>query len=298
MVAITDSDVGSGADGIVNLVPNPGFETDTSTWTTNSTFWTNSGATLTRITSDFDSGVACAKVVTDAISNQEGLVCSSLPTLLANTSYTFSARVKWISGRPVRFGFRDGTNASNNQTGYSSPTQWTTFTFTYTTGSSPVTGSSLAVATDTTAAVSEFHVDTVFVYLTSEIEKVNIRDGVPETSSGADAGEKISLADTDVGVGIESSSISTSLSSADTGQGLESSALNIISSDIGTGIDTSSVPSATLSDSDSVVGTDTAIVNHTDSDSASGSETFTNIRTVVFITVSPLSSSDQWAYWS
>lgn len=145
-----------------NLITNPDFEIDTSNWTTASSFWTTSGATLTRITTDFFSGSACANVTTTAASAHQGMTFL-VTGLGAHTRYTVSAMIKWISGRPVSLNIEDTTNSVGASTSSLSPTGWQMFNVDLVTGASGSANAIVSIMTDGTTGVSNFHVDSVFL---------------------------------------------------------------------------------------------------------------------------------------
>lgn len=151
----------SGWTGVTPFA-NPDFEVNTTGWGTGVTFFNTTGATLTRITSDFDTGVAAAQVVTTAASAAQGVNASiSVP---ANTTAKITARVKRVSGRPVLLRLRDTTNSVSGTTATSvnaaGGTDYETLTSTITTG--PLAATVVVnVSDDTTAGVSTFILDTL-----------------------------------------------------------------------------------------------------------------------------------------
>jgi hypothetical protein len=149
-----------------NLVGNPSFDTDNSLWLTTASTFNNTGATITRITTECSplegSVQACAEVVCDGVSNQQG-VHQSVTGLAALTTYYFTAYVKNVSGRPVKLRVKDATN---NVSGTDSSTTtagsgWVRLTATCTTGASGSVSMTTAIVTDTGTAAGVFRVDEI-----------------------------------------------------------------------------------------------------------------------------------------
>lgn len=96
--------VASGTDSTkrVNLVTNPSFESNT-------TGWTSTGATISRVTTDFYIGTASLSTVCPANGNWAG---TSAPiTVAPNTVYTSSIYVKGEAGKTFQLQFDDYTSA-------------------------------------------------------------------------------------------------------------------------------------------------------------------------------------------
>lgn len=154
------------SDG-ANLVANPSFETNTTGWDANASGYTNSGATLTRITTDSTDGSACMQVVTTAASNQQGAnVRGTLLALSPSTQYVVKAWVRWKSGRPVRMRVRDwnvGGTAIQVSSSFTEVDEWVELICSFTSGpnASAHANNLLSVVTDTTAGETEFYVDNV-----------------------------------------------------------------------------------------------------------------------------------------
>jgi hypothetical protein len=83
---------------VMDPLSNPGFETNTTGWVTNvPAFWLNAGATLTRDTGTFRSGVASGKVVTASGTAFTGTSFSYTPTNGFVAGQTYSVDV-WLKG--------------------------------------------------------------------------------------------------------------------------------------------------------------------------------------------------------
>lgn len=145
----------------LNLLPNPGFETNTSSWSgAAATFWTGASATgsLTRDTTVFHSGVASGKMLSDGLAALQGVSHSGALTGLGLTTYTFSAWVKATEGEKMRIAIRDTTNQINSVTGFTCTGDWDLVSVTITTGT--LAPSLLLAITLTGAArVATFWVD-------------------------------------------------------------------------------------------------------------------------------------------
>lgn len=147
--------------GLDTPITNPDFEASAAGWNVTPSVFTNSGATVSRITSDRDTGIASGQVVTTAASNQQGIWTTV--TVPAGVILVITARVKSVSGRPVLLRSRDTTNGVTGTSGITSGTgSWQTLKTVLTTGASPAT-IQVAVCTDTTAGASTFLVDSIDV---------------------------------------------------------------------------------------------------------------------------------------
>lgn len=145
-----------------NFCPNPSFEVNTTGWVTGSTALTNTGGTLTRDTSIFDVGVASGKVVCDGAATQQG--ASVLLTYLKpNTTYTVSAWLKSVSGRPLMLRTRDTVNLINGVTANVASGNTARVSSTITTGPTGPAAILVGISTDFTAAASTFNFDTVLI---------------------------------------------------------------------------------------------------------------------------------------
>jgi hypothetical protein len=151
---------------VANLFSNPGFETNTTGYDTSSSAFTNSGATLTRITSDFQAGTACASVAYTNDANQKGINARSM-ALVANTTYRCSAWVRWKSGRPVRLRLRDWNNGTSlfYASGFTSTDAWVELSFIFTAGPSAATHANnvFSIVTDTTTGTGTFYCDEIIL---------------------------------------------------------------------------------------------------------------------------------------
>lgn len=77
-----------------NLVTNPSFETNTTTWGTSGT-----GTTIARITTDFNVGAACLQVTKAAVTLSGAQVANATKIVISpNTNYTASVYVKVPAG--------------------------------------------------------------------------------------------------------------------------------------------------------------------------------------------------------
>jgi hypothetical protein len=95
----------------VNLSTNPSFELDIAGIATTATAFSAAGATVARITSEAQYGLASLEVTTDQLISNQG--AHATETLDPNTTYTVSAFVKAISGSTVSMRTRDITNSLN-----------------------------------------------------------------------------------------------------------------------------------------------------------------------------------------
>lgn len=112
--------------GNVNLLGNPSFETNTTGWTT-------TGTSLTRITTDAapGGGTACGELVTSAGSQQAGIASRLVPTFLAGETYRASVYLRRTSGSGscnLEFGPVGDTKVVGFQLG----TAWRRVTVSYT----------------------------------------------------------------------------------------------------------------------------------------------------------------------
>ena len=92
-----------GVATITNIISNPGFETNTATWTVAGAATTST----TRTTTQFHSGVASLQAVSDGTASKQGVFISTLrPTISPNTTYTASIWLKGEAGKllAVEFG--------------------------------------------------------------------------------------------------------------------------------------------------------------------------------------------------
>jgi hypothetical protein len=114
---------------ITNLITNPSAETNTTGWTNVGT-----GATVTRDTTQFDTGVASFKVTTPGTVAAEGMQLSGSDLAVVGGS-TYSARVRFKapSGRSVRLRFIETVGAGGfNDTTVTATGNWQTVTITRT----------------------------------------------------------------------------------------------------------------------------------------------------------------------
>lgn len=140
----------------VNEITNPGFEVNTTGWGTASSFRNNSGATLTRVTTEHHTGVAALRVVTTATANQ-GADFTAL-SVVAGRPKTVAGWVKGnVGGESVQLMVGDGTVGNASST-IVCTTSWQRVSVTLT----PVaTGTTGAAFIQTAASVKTFFVDDV-----------------------------------------------------------------------------------------------------------------------------------------
>jgi hypothetical protein len=150
-----------------NLCANPSFETAATYWGVNATYWTNAGATLTLDPGWTVAGRQSARVDCDGAASQQGVTYQfDAPGFVARpgTTYTVSATIRNVTGRPVAIKVRDTTNLINAPF---SPTvaagQTIRVSATITTGAAANPVVLVGIATDTTPGVSTFYVDAVLI---------------------------------------------------------------------------------------------------------------------------------------
>jgi hypothetical protein len=127
---------------------NPGFEADTAAWSAaGDGVYVNSGATLTRVTSDHHSGSACGQVVTTASSASEGIQAAAfVPSqgFAYYRPYTVTFWAKSVSGSTgLLTAFGDPTDADSVSTLVTLTTSWAEYVVTWIpnlTGNSAVGG--------------------------------------------------------------------------------------------------------------------------------------------------------------
>jgi hypothetical protein len=150
---------------MTNLITNPGFETDTTGWDTNSSTWVIGGATLTRITTDSYAGTACGAVTYPSIASQQSGINVRSMAFQPGIVYRASAVVKVVSGRQIRLRVRDWNNGTPVQasSALTFSASWTTVEVYFTTGASAGThiNNTLSIVTDSISAAGEFRVDEV-----------------------------------------------------------------------------------------------------------------------------------------
>ncbi len=137
-------------------------ETSTTGFTASDGFLLNSGATLTRVTSQSYYGAASLQVVTDGNHTSEGVATSGIAAL-ANWNYTASAYVLMPAGVSFEIRLRDATNNLRDtaviQTGTGA---WQRVSTSLTTGASAVGNLYLAILV-TTQPAQTFYVDGLMI---------------------------------------------------------------------------------------------------------------------------------------
>jgi hypothetical protein len=150
-----------------NLCANPSFESGVTYWGVTPTYWTNAGATLTLDPAWAVAGGQSGRVDCDGTASQQGLSYQfDAPGFVARpgTTYTVSATIRNVAGRPVAIKVRDTTNLINAPF---SPTvaagQTIRVAATITTGAAANPVVLVGIATDTTPGASTFYVDGVLI---------------------------------------------------------------------------------------------------------------------------------------
>jgi hypothetical protein len=160
-----------------NLVSNPGFETDTSGWTTSAQGPTNGGATLTRDTTTAATGSASGKVVTPGAAPSEGISLDATNGYfhaLAGQPYTLSIQIKASAPAWLRLYMQDNQLGNGGVLkNIDASTSWQRFTLTWTPTADSPHGDVYIYAFGTQAV--SFSVDAVSV--------------VPGTSNSGASGE-------------------------------------------------------------------------------------------------------------
>lgn len=154
------------ANARVNLCTNPSLEMDTTGWGSSSSFWTNT-STIARSTAWSVVGSASLLCTTPGSAATEG--CWFRGGVLANTTYTVSATIKSVSGRPITLHLRDETNNVSGTASTSvSAGNVVRVSATITTGASAAT-LLVAFGGDATVAASKFYVDALLIEQTSTV---------------------------------------------------------------------------------------------------------------------------------
>ena len=146
--------------GLTNLSQNPSFETDTANWAT-SGGGLNNGATLTRVTTQHESGVAAGQIATT------GALQGAINTLAAVTSgqlYTASVWLKGnAGGEPTAIQLGDSAHSDvGSATFHTLTTAFQQFTCTWTPSSNHASAA-LIVQQSNTAGSNTFFVDAILV---------------------------------------------------------------------------------------------------------------------------------------
>jgi hypothetical protein len=140
-----------------NLVVNPNFETDASSWAATGTRL-NAGATVTRVTSQHNTGVAALQVVTTNATTLEGATTSQNINVTNGVTYQVSAWVKGnAGGESVTLVAGDATVGTTTQN-ITLTTGWQQVSLTFVPTATGTTG--LAIRTPGATAYT-FFVDTV-----------------------------------------------------------------------------------------------------------------------------------------
>jgi hypothetical protein len=142
-----------------NLITNPSFEVDTTGWATSGGFWLNSGATLSRISTQSYAGDFAAQVVTTNALTSEGIKQDIAFT--NGVTYAVIVAIKGASGgETVRVNIGGAGVGNNSNTDLTLTTGWQVFTTSFTaTGSGTA---SVAIRT-ASAQAATFYVDAVRV---------------------------------------------------------------------------------------------------------------------------------------
>jgi hypothetical protein len=145
-----------------NLCANPSFENGVTYWGVNATYWTNAGATLTPDPAWAIAGGKSGRVDCDGAANQQGITCTF--GARPGTTYTVSATIRSLTGRPVAIKVRDQTNLSNAPFSAAvAAGQTARVAATITTGAAANPVVLVGIATDTTLGASSFYVDAVLI---------------------------------------------------------------------------------------------------------------------------------------
>ncbi len=142
-----------------NLVLNPSFELNTSGWAAAGT----AGTTLTRVTTEFNSGTASLQAVSNGVAANQGVYTTARATVLPNLTYTASIWVKGESGKTMRLelGEMDATNtligARTNSATITANGSWQRLTATRTMGATAASAD--IVLRNSTAVAHTFYVD-------------------------------------------------------------------------------------------------------------------------------------------
>ncbi len=147
--------------GLKNLVTNPGIEVSTAGYGTAAGYRINTGATLTRVTSQFHSGAAAMQVTTTAGSTTQGADYATLP-VIAGVPVTASVWVKGnVGGEPLTLIVGDGTVGAAS-TSVSATTSWQRMSTTLIPTTSGTTG--FAVSGGAAAVKTWFMDDAMAIY--------------------------------------------------------------------------------------------------------------------------------------
>lgn len=104
-----------------NLITNPDFESATTGWTA------QGGSTITRVTTEFYSGGACARVVTPGIATSEGIFWSPVAVagLAAGSKFSAAVWVKAPVGAALQlFAISTGAGGANSITAFTGTGAW------------------------------------------------------------------------------------------------------------------------------------------------------------------------------
>lgn len=133
-------------------------ETDTTGFSTASSFQINSGATITRVTTEKWHGNASLRVQTPGTTTAEGVETTGR-SASASTSHTATTKVKAPVGASLLLKLRDHTNSiSAPNVAFIGTGDWQEVSTTLTTGATAVTDLRMAVSVNGTAAVT-FYID-------------------------------------------------------------------------------------------------------------------------------------------
>jgi YD repeat-containing protein len=120
---------------VANLLTNPSFETGVSGWSSAVGFFNNSGAVQSQDATTASSGSASLKIATSGVKTAMGSSAPASGTFLAGTIYSFSVRLKGLSGGElVNLALGDTTRGSADDT-YQSvtvTTGWQTYSILWT----------------------------------------------------------------------------------------------------------------------------------------------------------------------
>ena len=156
--AVTPTTQGSWTLSRTNLVTNPSFEVGT-------TGWYGAGATISRDTGTYYSGVASLKVI--AAGQWNDVQLASTISATPNTTYTVSYRVKGEAGKSLNTEIYQSSGGTLAGSSYSTTGSWQYPSFTFTT-SSTATNIRLVIK-NYYAGAHTFYVDNVLIEQTDQL---------------------------------------------------------------------------------------------------------------------------------
>lgn len=147
-----------------NLITNPNFETNTTSWGTSNSFRNATGATLSRQTTQFHSGVASMRIVSTAVVTQ-GADYTTLPVVIARPVTV----AMWLRGNAggevVHMILGDGTVGAVASTPITLTTSWQRTSATLTPIATGTTG--VSIVQDVASVKTWFVDDVIVVYATT-----------------------------------------------------------------------------------------------------------------------------------